>query len=307
MELDEGTRTRIRSLIASDRVVLFMKGRREAPQCGFSATVVGILDQVLPEYATVDVLAEPAIREGIKVYSEWPTIPQLYVGGEFVGGCDIVQEMHADGSLFEALGVEAPAVKPPAVHLGDAAVEALRALAARSDGSPLHLRMDARHRAGMWFGPAEAGELEVEADGITLRMDPLTASRADGLRIDAEQTAEGPAFRITPAGVEPVREMDVQELRRHLDEGLAMELLDVRTPEERATAHIEGSRLLDEHEAARLEGLDRGTRLVFHCHHGGRSRAAAEHFAALGFREVYNVTGGIDAWSREVDPSVPRY
>ncbi|MDX1649164.1 MAG: Grx4 family monothiol glutaredoxin [Myxococcota bacterium] len=307
MELDDATRSRIRSLIESDRVVLFMKGHREAPQCGFSATVVRILDQMLPDYSTVDVLSEPAIREGIKAYSSWPTIPQLYVDGEFVGGCDIVQEMHAEGSLPGTLGVEAPTTAEPAVELTDAAAEALRTLAERAGGQPLHLRVDARNRAGMWFGPEEGGQLCVEANGVRLRMDPLTASRADGLRIDAEATPEGPAFRITPAGAAAVKEMSVQELRRRLEEGAPMELLDVRTPEERATAHIEGSRLLDPDLARRLETLDRDTPLVFHCHHGGRSRAAAEHFAALGFREVYNVTGGIDAWSQEIDPSVPRY
>ena len=103
MELDDATRSRIRSLIESDRVVLFMKGHREAPQCGFSATVVRILDQMLPDYSTVDVLSEPAIREGIKAYSSWPTIPQLYVDGEFVGGCDIVVEMAESGELEKTL------------------------------------------------------------------------------------------------------------------------------------------------------------------------------------------------------------
>jgi monothiol glutaredoxin len=307
MELDDATRSRIRSLVESDRVVLFMKGRRDAPQCGFSASVVRILDQVLPEYTTVDVLAEPGIREGVKLYSSWPTIPQLYVDGEFLGGCDIVQEMAAEGSLLEALGAEAPATREPALEMSDAAAGALRTLAERAEGQPLHLRVDARHRAGLWFGPQEVGEVEVESNGVRLRMDPLTAGRADGLRIDAETTPEGPAFRITPRGTVPVREMSVQELRRRLDAGAPFELLDVRTPEERATAHIEGSRLLDETRVGKLESMDRDTPLVFHCHHGGRSRAAAEHFAALGFREVYNVTGGIDAWSREIDPSVPRY
>src|SRR5262249_40366325 len=80
------TRKRIDQIVASDRVVLFMKGTREMPQCGFSAAVVQILDSLVPEYTTVDVLADPRIREGIKAYSSWPTIPQLYLGGEFVGG-----------------------------------------------------------------------------------------------------------------------------------------------------------------------------------------------------------------------------
>lgn len=307
MALDDAARSRIRSLIESDRVVLFMKGERDAPQCGFSATVCRILDQILPEYATVDVLADPALREGIKTFSSWPTIPQLYVAGEFVGGCDIVQEMLADGSLLAALGVEAPPADPPRVELSEAAAEALRELAARSGGQALHLRIDARGGTSMWFGPEEGGEITAEARGVALQMDPLTAPRAEGLRIDAEPTAEGPAFRITPAHVASVQEMSVQELRRRLEAGEPLELLDVRTPEERAVAHIEGSRLLDEAEAGRVAALDRDVPLVFHCHHGGRSRAAAEHFAALGFREVYNVSGGIEAWSREVDPSVPRY
>ena len=106
MTIDDATRQRIEKIIGSDRVVLFMKGDRQRPQCGFSATVVQILDRLAPEYTTVDVLADPRIREGIKEYSSWPTIPQLYVAGEFLGGCDIVREMYASGELQQALGSE---------------------------------------------------------------------------------------------------------------------------------------------------------------------------------------------------------
>ena len=101
--LDEATRKRIEALIGSDKVVLFMKGNRQMPQCGFSATVVQILDHLIPKYTTVDVLADARIREGIKEYSNWPTIPQLYVGGEFLGGCDIVREMFSSGELQSTL------------------------------------------------------------------------------------------------------------------------------------------------------------------------------------------------------------
>src|SRR5687768_1701046 len=92
MPLSDSTRNQLSQMIGSDRVVLFMKGNRGMPQCGFSATVVGILDELVPAYKTVDVLADPAVRDGIKELSNWPTIPQLYVGGEFVGGCDIVKD-----------------------------------------------------------------------------------------------------------------------------------------------------------------------------------------------------------------------
>jgi monothiol glutaredoxin len=99
MALSETTRQRIATLIESDRVVVFMKGNRRVPQCGFSAQVVQILDAHLPAYTTVDVLQDAEIRQGIKEFTNWPTIPQVYVDGEFVGGCDIVTEMYQSGEL----------------------------------------------------------------------------------------------------------------------------------------------------------------------------------------------------------------
>ena len=103
MSISEETRNRIGSIIGSDEVVLFMKGERRQPQCGFSAQVVQILDHLIPEYATVDVLSDPEIRQGIKEFSSWPTVPQLYVRGEFVGGCDIITEMFQSGELKTTL------------------------------------------------------------------------------------------------------------------------------------------------------------------------------------------------------------
>ena len=103
MSLDDATRQRIAALIDSDRVVLFMKGDRRMPQCGFSAAVVALLDERLADYTTVDVLADPALRQGVKEYSSWPTVPQLYVAGEFLGGCDIVTEMATSGELDQKL------------------------------------------------------------------------------------------------------------------------------------------------------------------------------------------------------------
>ena len=96
-------RTRIEEVISSDRVVLFMKGSRNFPQCGFSATVTQILNKLVPQYKTVNVLTDPDLREGIKAYSEWPTIPQLYIDGKFVGGCDIVRQMDQNGELADLL------------------------------------------------------------------------------------------------------------------------------------------------------------------------------------------------------------
>ncbi len=97
--MSDAARDRIQSLVDGEPVVLFMKGNRQMPQCGFSAQVVQILDTLVPDYTTVNVLEDPEIRQGIKDFSNWPTIPQLYVRGEFVGGCDIIKEMYQSGEL----------------------------------------------------------------------------------------------------------------------------------------------------------------------------------------------------------------
>jgi monothiol glutaredoxin len=99
--IDEGVQSRIEKEINSNDVVLFMKGTPVFPQCGFSSMVSQVLSHIGVEFKGVDVLAEATLRNGIKAYSDWPTIPQLYYKGEFVGGCDIVKEMYDNGELQE--------------------------------------------------------------------------------------------------------------------------------------------------------------------------------------------------------------
>jgi len=95
----EDVTKKIESQIANNKVILYMKGSRDMPQCGFSARVVNILNSYGVDYEAVDVLSDPDIRQGIKDYSNWPTIPQLYINGQFVGGCDICVEMDQNGEL----------------------------------------------------------------------------------------------------------------------------------------------------------------------------------------------------------------
>ena len=111
-QLDPVTRDRIQSDIDSQDVVLFMKGTPIFPQCGFSAATVGALTHLGVQFRGINVLDDDNIREGIKVYSDWPTIPQLYVKGEFVGGCDIVREMYETGELMEMLNSHGINVQP---------------------------------------------------------------------------------------------------------------------------------------------------------------------------------------------------
>ena len=89
----------IRQYINADRIVMFVKGTKEFPQCGFSATVIGIFKLLEVPFQTVNVLADPGIRDGIKSFSNWPTIPQVYLNGEFIGGCDIVRDLYEQGQL----------------------------------------------------------------------------------------------------------------------------------------------------------------------------------------------------------------
>ena len=99
--------TRIGELVKANEIVLFMKGTPLFPQCGFSSRAIAILDRLGAKYETVDVLQDPEIRNGIKAYSDWPTIPQLYVKGEFVGGSDIMMEMFESGELQQLVAAEA--------------------------------------------------------------------------------------------------------------------------------------------------------------------------------------------------------
>jgi monothiol glutaredoxin len=100
--------SQIKDTITANDVVLYMKGTKSMPQCGFSSRVAGVLNYMGVDFADVNVLADEAIRQGIKDYSDWPTVPQLYVKGEFVGGCDIITEMTLSGeldALFETNGI----------------------------------------------------------------------------------------------------------------------------------------------------------------------------------------------------------
>jgi monothiol glutaredoxin len=116
-------RDAIADAIADNEVILFMKGTPEAPACGFSARTVGALQALGQPFAAVDILPDPRIRQELSALSNWPTIPQLFVRGELVGGCDIVTEMHATGELAQVLGIESAAANGDDAHehLADAA------------------------------------------------------------------------------------------------------------------------------------------------------------------------------------------
>ena len=196
MSADDAIRERIDAVIASDRVVLFMKGTRQKPQCGFSATTVGILDSMLPDYVTVNVLEDAAIREGIKAYSDWPTIPQLYIDKEFTGGSDVVKQLFNTGALHDALGVDAPDRTPPEIAVSDAAAEVMRNALEGQPGMSVHLSIDGRWQHNFTLGPAEGHEIKAESNGVEILMDVGAAQKARGLEVDMVETLQGTGFEI---------------------------------------------------------------------------------------------------------------
>jgi monothiol glutaredoxin len=307
MPLSDSQRSELEKLVKSGDVVLFMKGNRQFPACGFSATVVGILGEVGAEFSTVNILSDPGVREGMKEFSGWPTFPQLYVKGTFVGGCDIVKEMHASGELQKLLGTESKPVAPPTVKISEKAAAAFRDAAPEEAGDVLRMVVEPDFTCDLHFGPKEAGDLEVEAGGLKLYVPRSCAARAHGVSIDFVEGPQGAAFRIDNPNEPPrVRRIGPRELQEMLDAG-KVELFDVRPEAERAVASIAKARSLDGEGQRYLFDLPKDTPIALHCHHGMRSRSAAEQLLREGFTRVYNLEGGIEAWSREVDPSVPRY
>jgi monothiol glutaredoxin len=116
--VEQQIREAIQEAIAENEVILFMKGTPEAPRCGFSARTVAALEALGAQFAAVDILPDPRIRQELSALSNWPTIPQLFVRGELVGGCDIVTEMYETGELAQVVGVAAPEEAPPGREAG---------------------------------------------------------------------------------------------------------------------------------------------------------------------------------------------
>jgi monothiol glutaredoxin len=284
-----------------------MKGDRQQPMCGFSAAATNMLNELLPNYHTVNVLEDPEIREGIKAYGEWPTIPQLYVEGELVGGSDIIRQLYTSGELHQLFGVSAPDRTPPVITITDAAAEAIRQGTANAQGVALHLEIGPDHSAGFQLAPAGEHDIVAHANGLEVHFDPASAQRAKGIVIDWVSTVQGEGLSLKFPGAQEIKSLSVQELKARLAAG-NITLIDVRPAQARAlAAPLSQARVLEDEGYESLAALPKDAPLAFICHHGVSSRGMAERFAAHGFSDVYNVEGGMEAWSLEVDSSVPRY
>ena len=241
MPLSDEVQSRIEKTIASNKVVLFMKGTPEQPQCGFSATVTGILNNLTSDYKTVNVLEDPEVREGIKTYSEWPTIPQLYIDNEFIGGCDVIQGMYANGELHRTLGLEPIEPVRPKINLSDSAAASINAVIAENPDAAVHLTIDANWNHQFGLRAAKGHEIKTISNGVEILLDLDSAQRADGLVIDMADSPDGTGFSIQNPNAPPsADQISAEDLKRQLDSGVPLYLFDVRELEEREQASIEG-------------------------------------------------------------------
>ena len=271
------------------------------PQCGFSARVVGMLMELDVEFHDENIFADPELRAGMKDYSNWPTFPQLYIDQEFVGGCDIITGMFQDGSLHQLLGVKREEVPVPEISLTDAAVGAFKSAIQRYDGQSIILEISPQFQYDIGIGQAGSDYYAVTSNEFTIYMSRSSAKRANGLSIDFQ---DGGLKINNPNEPKTVSRINVREFKQWIDLKKEYVLFDVRTEEERNIAKIDSAQVFSE-EA--LEDLSKDTRIVFHCHHGMRSYRAAQQALEKGYSNVYNLEGGIHAWSLHVDPLVPTY
>lgn len=295
MALDPSLHDRIHQMVTENRVMLFMKGTPKMPQCGFSAQTAGALDTLLEGgYAAFNVLEDQEVREGIKEYGNWPTIPQLYVDGELVGGCDIIMEMFNAGELHDLFGLEAPDRTPPEIEISDRAAEKIREFLTAYPGQHLHFKIGSDWDAQFNLGPKSGTEIESSAAGLTVLMDLASAQRARGAKIDWVETVQGEGLKLDlPGAPPPVQQMSASELRQRLETDQAMVVIDVRSELDRQNMPLRFARALDADLMAELKDADREMPLVVLCNKGLSSQEVAEHYRKQGFKQVYNLSGGV--------------
>ena len=230
--------------------------------------------------------------------------PVQIVGGEAGAGGDVESFFTKPRDSQVTFNAAAAVAKP---SLGCLLQHAAFQQQAQGDTGSLRIQVDEGFQYGIGIDDKRPGDMEVISNGVTILVDPDSAKRADGMTLDFREGSDGGVVIDNPNEPAQVNQLSVTELKALMDDGTALELLDVRTDDERETAIIEGSRQFTRESMTYLEGLDKGAMLVLHCHHGGRSQQAAEQLRGKGFSNLHNVVGGIDAWSLEIDSSVPRY
>lgn len=291
----------IEKLITDNNCILFMKGNPTHPQCGFSSNTVGILKELLgDDYGYCNVLEDNQIREGIKEYGNWPTIPQLYINKELVGGNDIVTEMYNTGELHSLLGLPQPSREPAQISITEKAAENILSGTENMGSNVLMLSIDGQYNTRFSIEEPKGYEVFTECGDIKIYMDVGTAKRANGIEIDWVEDLQGSGLVIkNPNEPKAVNQLSVEDLKKGMKEGLYTHIYDVRGEQQFSEQAIDGSKRLDKTNMQQIEDLDKQTALVFVCSMGSSSQGACDFYRKKGFTNVNNLVGGVTAWYKD--------
>lgn len=314
------TAEKVKEIVESEPLVVFAKGTKEAPRCGFSARAIDIVKSLGKPFTVVDILADPTIRPALVAFSDFPTSPQLFVKGELVGGSDIVQELYQAGELqrqvYAAFGEEwtdeaageAPfEVTPPAL-------EKLKSFRESKDE---FVRVDItimgseRNHALSLETKALPTDLRWTIDGLGFAVDPKIRGEFDKLKIDWVDNNGSQGFAVTdigdppkpavPATVSPDEALALVEDGKDGDGGKVW-LVDVREESEWKTGHAAEAILLPmskfEQQVGEV-GFGKDDTILLYCASGGRSGMAVEQLRKQGFRKARNL-GGVANWKGEL-------
>jgi len=264
--MNESTNQRIEQLLDQNSVFLFMKGSPQAPMCGFSSNTVQILKSLINEhdFGWFNVLEDQEMREGIKHYGQWPTIPQLYVNKELVGGNDIITEMFNTGELHELLGLPQPDKTPPHISISEKAAEHIKEGMQDVGDHALFLSIDDSFNTRFSLEKPKGYEIIAEVEGIRFHMDIATAKRAQGIEIDWIDELQGSGLSIkNPNEPPPVQHLSVEDLKAWMDSDKPQPLIfDVRSQESIAAGTVTGAVRLDKEKMQEIENMEKDTALV---------------------------------------------
>jgi monothiol glutaredoxin len=299
--MNNETKQNIEKLITDNNCVLFMKGNPTHPQCGFSSNTVGILKELVgDEFAYCNVLEDSQIREGIKVYGNWPTIPQLYINKELVGGNDIVTEMYNTGELHTLLDLPQPTREPANITISEKAAENILSGTENMGSNVLMLSIDGQFNTRFSIEEPKGYEVISECGEIKIYMDVGTAKRADGIEIDWVEDLQGAGLVIkNPNEPKAVNQISVNDLKEGMKKGLYTHVFDVRNEQQFSEQSIDGAQRLDKANMQMIENLDKNTALVFVCTMGSSSQGACDFYRKKGFTNVNNLVGGVTAWFKD--------
>ena len=299
--MTDQTTQRIEKMLDENPVFLFMKGNPQTPMCGFSSNTVKILkDMIGDNFGSFNVLEDPEIREGIKAYGQWPTIPQLYVNKELVGGNDIISEMFNTGELHELLNLKQPDRTPPQIDITDEALNHIKEGLKDMGDHQLFLSVDDEFNTRFSLEMPKGYEIIAAVGDLNVYMDIGTAKRSNGIEISWLDELQGSGLRIKNPNEPPaVQDLSVAELQDWFATDIENpNIYDVRSVDKIAEGTVDHAVRLDKAAIESIENMPKDTPLVFVCQVGQSSMSAAEYFRKKGYTKVFNLTGGYNAWSQ---------